>query len=303
MAKKTKKLIVVVMTAAIAAALVFVPVLLAQDGKAISEAVMDEEPVYSVKTATAETRTLEAYLEVNGNIISAGQVAVLSETSGKLIGVKAALGTRVLQGDLIAQIDPSTAGARYMANPVYAPISGIICAVPLAVGSTVQAGSIITSIAQADDLQIEALIPEREVSQLRTGLQAAVTLQAFQGEVFKAKITQVSPILDPASRTKKIVLQFEKGDSRINAGMFARIKLNTRTYPDVTAVPSEAVIKQYGAQYVYTVYNTAVTLREVSAGVTVDGLTEIKDGLLSGEQVVVQGQQFLANGVAVLVRK
>lgn len=141
------------------------------------------------------------------------------------------------------------------------------------------------------------------MSQLRVGLTAAVTLPAFYGEVFTAKITQVSPILDAASRTKKIVLRFEQKDDRINAGMFARIKLNTRTYADVVTVPAEAVAEQFGIPYVYTAYNNVVTRRPVSAGVTIDGLTEIKDGISAGETVVIQGQQFLADGVAVLVRK
>jgi multidrug efflux pump subunit AcrA (membrane-fusion protein) len=292
--------------AVIAAVLVFVPSLLAQDGKAAAEAAA-AVPVYSVKTARAETRTLEAYLEVNGDIVSEGQVAVLSETSGKLIAVKAALGTRVRRGDLIAQVDPSSAGTRYMASSVYAPISGTVCAAPLAVGSTVQAGSVITSIAQADDLQIEALIPEREVSQLQAGLTAEVTLPAFQGEVFTAHITQVSPILDPASRTKKIVLRFDSNDARINAGMFAHVKLNTRTYPDVVTVPADAVIEDQSQRYIYVISNDddndSVILRQVSTGVTVDYMTEIKSGLAAGDAVVIQGQQFLNDGVAVLVRK
>jgi multidrug efflux pump subunit AcrA (membrane-fusion protein) len=307
MAKKTKKAVVVVMTMVIAAALVFVPALVAQDGKAASEAAADETPVYSVKTAVAETRTIEAYLEVNGDIVSEGQVAVLSETSGKLVTVKTALGTRVRQGDLIAQIDPSSAGTQYMVSSVYAPISGIVCAIPLSVGSTVQAGSVITSIAQADELQIEALIPEREVSQLRVGLAATITLPAFQGEVFTAKITQVSPILDPASRTKKIVLTFQNSDNRINAGMFAHVKLNTRTYPNVVTVPAEAISEQAGVKHVYVFHNSGaagtVALREVVTGVTVDHITEIKSGLAAGDTVVIQGQQFLADGAAVLVRK
>jgi multidrug efflux pump subunit AcrA (membrane-fusion protein) len=303
MAKRAGKFIMVAATVCITAALVFIPALVAQDGKPAGEAAADEIPVYAVKTGLAETRTLEAYLEVNGDIVSEGQVAVLSETAGKLVTVKAALGTRVRQGDLIAQVDPSSAGTRYMASSVYAPISGIVCAVPLAVGSTVQTGSVITGIAQADDVQIEALIPEREVSQLRVGLTATVTLPAFQGEVFTAKVTQVSPILDAASRTKKIVLRFEQGDNRINAGMFSHIKLNTRTYPDVVTVPSEAVIEKSGVKYVYGFYNGTVELKEVVTGVTVGSNTEIKSGLASGDAVVIQGQQFLSDGAAVLVRK
>jgi multidrug efflux pump subunit AcrA (membrane-fusion protein) len=300
-----KKITRAAAVAAASAALLFIPGLFAEDGK-VAAAVTDALPVYGVKTAAAAVATLEACLEVNGDIVSAGQVAVLAEATGKLVAVKAALGTRVRQGDLIAQVDPSSAGTRYLVNGVYAPISGILCAVPLAVGSTVGAGSVITAIAPAGDLQIEARIPEREVGQLRPGLTATVTLPAFPGETFAATVTQVSPILDAASRTKKIVLRFDAPDDRINAGMFGRIKLTTRTYPDVVTIPAEALVQpsgpQDGAASLWVLRDGKVEARPVVPGVTVNHATEVKSGLSAGEAVVVQGQQFLADGVAVLVR-
>jgi multidrug efflux pump subunit AcrA (membrane-fusion protein) len=298
----TRKVAATGVVAVIAAALVFIPGMFAQDGKG-EPVTAPAAPVYSVQTALAEVRTLEARLGVNGDIVSEAQVAVLSETPGKLVALKVLLGTRVQAGDVIAQVDPSSAGVRYLVSSVYAPISGIVCAVPLAVGSTVQPGSVITTVARADDLQIEALIPEREVSQLRPGLTAAVTLPAFQGEVFSATVTGVSPILDSASRTKKVVLHFDAPDDRINAGMFGRVTLTTRTYPEVVTVPREAVTEAFGAPSVWVLSEGTVENREVVTGVTVDRVTEVKSGLAAGETVVVQGQQFLAEGVAVLVRQ
>jgi class 3 adenylate cyclase len=44
-----------------------------------------------------------------------------------------------------------------------------------------------------------------------------------------------------------------------------------------------------------------VSFREVTAGVTVDGETEIRAGIESGTAVVVQGQQFLTDGAKVRV--
>jgi multidrug efflux pump subunit AcrA (membrane-fusion protein) len=253
--------------------------------------------VFSVRVSEAENRTLEACLELNGNIVSEHQVEVFPETSGKLEEVFVALGTRVQKGQLIAEIDPSRPGAVYSHSPVYAPISGTVCAVPLAAGSTVSPGNSIAVIAVVENLEIEALIPEREVSQLRLNLKAQVTLRAFPNEIFNATVIRVSPVLDPYSRTKKIVLRFDQKDSRINAGMFARLKINTRVYPDVLTIPAEAIVDVYGTQSVYVYRDGRVMLREVSAGVTIDRLTEIKAGLAAGEQVVIQGQQFLADGV------
>jgi multidrug efflux pump subunit AcrA (membrane-fusion protein) len=89
--------------------------------------------------------------------------------------------------------------------------------------------------------------------------------------------------------------------------MFARIKLNTRTYENVVSIPQDAVVENRGAPAVFVLSGETgegtgqVTMRAVSVGVTVDGETEIKSGLAAGEKVVVQGQQFLTDGAAVKV--
>jgi multidrug efflux pump subunit AcrA (membrane-fusion protein) len=122
-------------------------------------------------------------------------------------------------------------------------------------------------------------------------------------------------VIDPASRTKKITLKFLADDPRINAGMFARVKLNTRSYENVISIPQQAVTDKRGSAVVYVVntdtinsdtINTdsnsvSVSMREVSLGVSIDGEVEIKDGISAGEAVVVQGQQFLTDGAAVRV--
>ncbi|MDR0551858.1 MAG: efflux RND transporter periplasmic adaptor subunit, partial [Spirochaetaceae bacterium] len=122
------------------------------------------------------------------------------------------------------------------------------------------------------------------------------------------KVAKLSPVVDSVSRTKSITLRFDSGDPRINPGMFARIKLNTRTYENIVSIPQDAVVENRGAQAVFVLASGngegnagLVRLREVSTGVTVDGETEIKSGLAAGDKVVTQGQQFLTDGAPVRV--
>jgi RND family efflux transporter MFP subunit len=166
------------------------------------------------------------------------------------------------------------------------------------------------TIAASNTIQIEVNIPEREIGQLKTGLKATVTLEAFPGETFNATITQVSPVVDPVSRTKRIILNFDGQDSRVNPGMFARIKLKTRVYANVISVPTEALTEVRGISGVYIVEapadandtNTGTArFIEVETGVSVDGEMEIITGLKGDEKVVVQGQQFLTDGAAVRI--
>jgi len=177
---------------------------------------------------------------------------------------------------------------------------------PVPVGSTVGTGTALMTIAVGGDIEIEARIPEREVGQLRTGLSAEVRLEAFPSETFAATVTRVSPVLDPVSRTRAITMRFDRNDPRISSGMFARVRLNTRTYENVISIPQQALTERRGATVVYVLVDDPygayrVEMREVTIGVNVDGEVEIRNGLEPGEAVVVQGQQFLADGSPVRV--
>lgn len=256
--------------------------------------------VYSVRTERAVKKTLQSYIEVNGDVVAETKVAVVPDTAGKLVSLKADIGSVVKKGQLIAEIDPSRPGATYSLSPVYAPISGTVTSAPLSVGATVSAAATIVEVGAMDRLQVEAKIPERDVGRLKVGLKAQVSLEAFPGERFAAAVERVAPVVDSISRSKEIVLKFENPDERINAGMFARIKLDTVAYPNRVAVPEEAVTALRGSSYVYVlVSDGTVELRAVACGVTVDGMTEIREGVAEGESVVTQGQHLLSDGAKV----
>jgi len=297
--KKLKTGLIVIGTLLIGGGLLFGPSVLA-GAENTADPQTTEKPVYSVKSAEVIKQTLNACLDVNGDIVSAQQVDVFPDVSGKLVSVRVALGSYVRKGELIAEVDPSRPGTTYMNSPVYAPISGIVCKMPLSSGITVSANTSITAISGNENLEIHARIPEREIAGLTNGLKAEVSLQAYPGELFTATVTQVSPILDSVSRTKLVTLKFDLNDSRINAGMFARLKINTRSYQNVITVPAEAVINSHGTDTVYVIQNQAgiptAIKKEVSRGVTLQGWTEIKSGLNENETVIVQGQQLLNGG-------
>ncbi|MDR0685660.1 MAG: efflux RND transporter periplasmic adaptor subunit [Spirochaetaceae bacterium] len=293
-------------TVVVAVAFIAGPSLLASGDEGKAEMASAEAAVFSVRTEEAGKRTLRAILEVNGDIVSAQEADVFPDVSGKLVRMYVALGSQVRKGDVMAEVDPSRPGTTYMSSPVYAPISGTVSKMPLSVGSTVGQNTGIAAISVTSNLEITARIPEREIAGLRTGLKAEVSLQAYPGEVFTATVNHVSPVLDASSRTKLITLVFDSDDSRINAGMFARIRINTRTYDEALAVSSEAVVNKHGENRVYVLRNNAAGLpyaepRAVETGVTIDGWTEIRSGIGEGEAVLVQGQQLLSGGEAVRV--
>jgi multidrug efflux pump subunit AcrA (membrane-fusion protein) len=301
-----KKIITIGTVLVIVAALIFIPPVLASARRPSAGATESSVHVFSVRTESAEIRTLQAHLEVNANIVTGNQVTVLPEANGRLVSMRVSLGSNVYRGQLIAEVDPSRPGADYSISAVYAPVSGTVVSSPVSVGSTVSTGTVLLTMAVVDSIEIVALIPEREVGQLRTGLSAEIRLEAFPSEIFAATLTQISPVVDPVSRTKRTTLRFDQMDRRINSGMFARVRLNTRTYENVVSIPQEALVEHRGRTIVYVLKTdddgtSYAEMREVAAGVNINREVEIRNGLEVGDAVVVQGQQFLADGVQVRV--
>ena len=219
---------------------------------------------------------------------------------GKIAVVNVALGSHVNKGDVIAKVDPSEPGMRYALSPVEAPISGSILSIPSKVGTTVTVNSEITMIGDIENLQISAAIPERYVSELKPGLKADISLQSYPDVVFEAFISRVSPVVDKASRTKEVILHFAKKDSRINAGMFAKVKLYTSKYSGEIVVPSDAVVSDDEYSYVFVIdENCVAEKRTVKTGKSVDAKVQILEGLQSGERVIVEGMLSVSDGIKV----
>ena len=257
--------------------------------------------VVSVKTYAAKIADLTDYVITNGEIKPQSSIEVFPSMNGKLSALNVLLGSPVKKGDVIAKIDPSEPGTNYELNPVIAPISGSIVSVPLRVGAKVSTGTAVATIGDIANLQISANIPERYVADLRTGLKAEVFLEAYPEAVFEAAVSRVSPVVDAATRTKQILLTFTKPDSRVNAGMFARIKLYTATYSGLVTVPASAVIANDGASHLFVMKEDGtVSRRDVKTAREVDGVIQIAENLAAGEKVVYEGMLTLFDGASVL---
>lgn len=273
-----------------------------------------EKTIYPVRVENVQKSDLQEYLLLNGNVKADNTISVFPDMGGKLVNVPVTLGSFVKKGQLIAEVDPSVPGSVYAKSPVYAPIEGYITSLPLTQGTTVSTSTEIARIGNIKTLQIESKIPEGKIGVLKNNLTAAVSLEAYKDETFPAHIFRISPIVDETSRTKEVYFLFDTNDSRINAGMYVRIKLNTILHKDIISVPSDCIISEGGKKYVYVLVenpetensgqnnsekNPTVEKREISEGVTVDARTEIIAGLGENEKIVVSGMQVLSDGVEV----
>lgn len=254
--------------------------------------------VTAVRTVVAETSTLKDYVYTNGEIETQTAIEVFPAIGGTVVEMKVSLGSPVKKGDIIAYVDPSDAGSRYVKSPVTAPIDGSIISSPVKTGQKVNVSSVVTKIGDIDNLQINAKIPERYVAELKIGQKAEIELEAYPEVLFTAHVVRISPVVDAATRTKDIILNFDKPDSRINSGMFAKVKLYTNEYKGAFCISQDSLVNNNDDYFLYVVNDDGETVskRKVTLGKNVDGKYQILDGVAVGETVVTEGMLTLADG-------
>jgi len=256
-----------------------------------------------VQVMTVEPGTIENSVVINGDVLARNQVSIYPTVGGKLAESRISIGDRVVRGNVVAMVDPSRPGEIYSLNPVVSTISGTVLQAPYSIGDTVSAQSSLFVIGDLSVLRVETFVPERFVSSIRQGLGALVSLEALPGETFLAEVDEVSPVLDPASRTLRIKLRFVDRagrtftDPRIKAGMFATISLITRTRANVPIIPRTSAINTYGSWIAFIIdENNTARRRVLELGIENERFIEVISGIRLGEMVVTAGQNFLTDG-------
>lgn len=247
----------------------------------------------NVVTVSAKTITPESIQETikrTGDVESATQTKVYANASGKITRVLISLGSNVRQGDIVAYVDPSTPGTSFAESPVYAPTSGTVIALNVHAGDTINTTTEIAEIGSLTDLQITVLVAERYANYLHVGLPAYIEVSAAPDEIFKATVSQVSPVVNSSNRTIETTLTFDRFDARIKPGMYASVNLVIHEADNTIVVPRTAV-KAYTTDenVAYIIEDDMAKMVYVTTGLENDVNVQILSGLSLGDVVITAG--------------
>ena len=173
------------------------------------------------------------------------------------------------------------------------PAAGVVLEKQAVKGMHVAPGQTLYKIADLGVVWVEADVYEREISLIRVGMSAAVTLDAYPGETFTGRAIYIYPYVDEQSRTAKVRFQFPNARGRLKPGMFANVDLQAAARTGLT-VPANAVLDSGSQQVVFVAQGEGRFVpRTVKSGARVDDRIEILDGLEEGEQVATSATFFL----------
>lgn len=153
---------------------------------------------------------------------------------------------------------------------------------------------------------VRTAMADRDVVQLKVGDRADITLDAYPGRTFAARVTEISSSADPMTGTFNVELTVDTGDVKLAQGLVAKVALprDARAANGV-AVPVSSLLEANAGGATVFVVDADGTARRLSVrtGRLIGERVEITGGIEPGARIVVDGASYLEDGSAVDVLK
>ena len=201
---------------------------------------------------------------------------------------------------------------------ITAPIDGVVADKRVEVGDIAAPTVPLCRIVNVDTLKVELRLVEADVPKVKLGQQVLLYLDAYPKRSFRGEVSRILPYLDQQTRTNTVEITVanpkdaETSERPLKPGMYGRAELVVERRPQVVVVPQHALVLD---NQVLAQQGPGETLRKafvvdsggkahkriVKVGARRGTLSQVLQGISTGERIVVRGQHELKDGEQVEV--
>lgn len=179
--------------------------------------------------------------------------------------------------------------------PIIASISGTVIERSVTIGQVVQPADQAFLLADLSNLWFVADVPEQQAGSLMVGKTVIATIPALPDEVAKGRLSFVSPVVNPETRTVQARMDLPNPEGLFKPDMLASMTFESRPEKGLT-IPTTAVVRQDNKDYVFLqISDQKYQLREVDLGEEVGDFRVVRNGVTADQKIVLDGAFHLNN--------
>ena len=198
---------------------------------------------------------------------------------------------RSAQGQLSAAKGKYLGSAAQLSySEIRSPIDGFVTDRPQYAGELATANVPLLTVMDTSTLIAKAHIAQSDAAQLKIGNAAQIRVLGDEDPI-PAKVTLVSPALDPGSTTIEVWVQSNKANPALKPGMTAQIQVTARSAKDALTIPASAVYKSdEGSDYlVLAGSDNHAAIKNVQVGIRTKDRVQILNGITANDKVITSG--------------
>jgi RND family efflux transporter MFP subunit len=167
---------------------------------------------------------------------------------------------------------------------VTAPMDGIVTERRVESGDLANPGQLLLALYDPSRMRLEAPVPVRLIEKLALNQAVEMDLER-PARGFPGKVTEIVSEIDPSSRTQKVKVHIETGDSEVLPGTFGRLWVEDDARAAIR-IPASAIYRVGQLELVQVVEGSRAIRRLVRTGPAYGGEVEILSGLAAGDVIL-----------------
>ncbi|MBE0623459.1 MAG: efflux RND transporter periplasmic adaptor subunit [Burkholderiales bacterium] len=182
------------------------------------------------------------------------------------------------------------------------PVDGVVSARLVEPGTTVVAGQAMLQLIDPASLWVKARIDQGQAGGVRVGQPAQIVLRSEPNRAYLGQVERVDLVSDAVTEERIVNVGFAARPEGIAVGELIEVTIRTAELSKVRSVPAAAVKRLARQDGVWQITDGRVAFRPVKFGITsLDGRSQILEGLNAGDEVVVHSERELTPGAKVRV--
>jgi membrane fusion protein, multidrug efflux system len=187
---------------------------------------------------------------------------------------------------------------------VVSPIDGVIVELPYYTqGTQVETGSEVVKIMDYQTMYMNVQLPEKYINSIKRGQAVNLTNYTLPDDTLRGTITQLSPAINPDTRTFLGNIQIANPEYLLRPGMFVRADIVTNHKDSVIVIPKSIILSRQKGKTVFIIDRGVAVERVIETGLENVSDVEVTRGLAKNERVVTTGFETLSNRSKVKIVK
>lgn len=178
---------------------------------------------------------------------------------------------------------------------------GVVTTVNAEPGQVVAAAQSVVRIAREDEREVAISVPENRIGELRSAQQLVAVLWANPGRTYAARVREVSPSVDPTTRTFAVRVSIVDADPSVQWGMTANVGLLAPANAGSALLPLTSIYQKDGqpAVWRFDPASRQVALVPIAIGQFREDGVVVTSGVRHGDWIVAAGVHKLIPGQVV----
>jgi len=185
---------------------------------------------------------------------------------------------------------------------LYAPYSGIISEKSVEIGQNVMPGMPVVKIVKVNQVKIKIAVPENEIAKIKINQLASITVSALGDKNYEGHVVERGIAANVLSRSYEVKLLVDNPNMELMPGMVCEVNMDKAARKGIYIIPTHIIqLDEQNRAFVWINMKGKAIKRVVQTGAYINHGVEIKKGLVSGDEVIIEGQQKVSENTQIKI--